>query len=201
MAINPKQKEFFDEHAEAWDTVTVHDMKKVGNIASLLELKGREKILDVGTGTGVMIPFYESFLTGGSVTALDYSEKMIEIAMKKYPKASHPAVSFEVGDLYDIKEREHYDTVVCYSCFPHFPDKEKAMETLSASLKKGGTMMVAHSCSRDRINQVHKEGGEVIEHDYLPKMPEMRKLFSGADLDVTYSRDDEEYYIIIGKKL
>lgn len=200
MDINPKQKEFFDQHAKMWDTITVHDTDKVRYITSLLGLNGRENILDVGTGTGVMIPFYESHLKTGKVTAIDYSEKMIEAAMCKYPADKHQSISFRVANLYDLTEVEHYDAVVCYSCFPHFPDKAGALEVLSRTLKKGGTLMVAHSCSRDRINQVHKEGGEVIEHDYLPKMPEMVRLFSDANLQVVLTRDDADYYVVVGKK-
>lgn len=200
MAINPKQKEFFDQHAEKWDEITIHDQSKVRHIISLLELKGDEKILDVGTGTGVTIPFYEPLLKNGSVLGIDYSDKMIEVARGKFPASRHPKVSFEVGNLYDRKECSLYDRVVCYSCFPHFPDKEGALIVLSKTLKAGGLLMVSHSCSRDRINKVHREGGEVIEHDYLPKMPEMENLFAQAGLRKVASRDDDDYYYIIGMK-
>lgn len=200
MDINPKQKEFFDQHAEVWDTITVHDMDKVGRIASLLELAGNERILDVGTGTGVMIPVYEKYLNGGNVVAIDYSDKMIEMAKAKYPGVKHPAIDFKVANLYDMRETDYYDVIVCYSCFPHFPDKSGALSLFVRALKKGGKLMVAHSCSRDRINQVHREGGEVIEHDYLPKMSEMSRLFIDAGTEVVFTRDDNDYYIIIGKK-
>lgn len=46
--------------------------------------------MDVGTGTGVMIPFYEEKLTSGSILAVDYSEKMIEVAKKKSPSRNTP---------------------------------------------------------------------------------------------------------------
>lgn len=201
MEVNPKQREFFNERAEMWDEISLHDMGIVKYIASLLELKGGERILDVGTGTGVMIPFYESYLTDGSIIALDYSEKMIEVAKRKYPIETNPAVTYRVGDLYDIADRDCYDTVVCYSCFPHFPDKERAIETLSRVLRRGGTLMVSHGCSRDKINQVHRDGGEIIEHDYLPTMQKMEKMFSDMGIRVVQTRDDENCFIIMGVKV
>ncbi len=201
MDVNPKQKEFFDEHADVWDVISVHDTAIVEYIASLLALKGNEDVLDVGTGTGVMIPYYERYLKNGTVTGLDYSEKMIEVAKRKYPERRGPTVRYRVGDLYDLDESDCYDTIVCYSCFPHFPDKKGAMKLLSAALRKGGMLMISHGCSRDKINQVHREGGEAICHDYLPDEKGMRELFTDAGLDVTFVRDDNDMYIVVGKKL
>lgn len=200
MSINPKQKEYFDQYAESWDRVSVHDLDVVEHITSLLSLKGNENILDVGTGTGVMIPFYEKYLNTGHITALDYSEKMIAVAKRKFPEESNPLLSFRVADLYDMDEKETYDVIVCYSCFPHFPDKTEALQRLSAALKDGGTLMVSHGCSRDKINQVHRHGGEVISHDYLPCMDEMARLFTGAGISVTYTQDDDRSFSIVGKK-
>jgi demethylmenaquinone methyltransferase/2-methoxy-6-polyprenyl-1,4-benzoquinol methylase len=55
---NGKQKEFFDSHADVWDEINHHDAAKIGYIADLLQLAGNESVLDVGTGTGVMLPYY-----------------------------------------------------------------------------------------------------------------------------------------------
>lgn len=201
MDINPRQKEFFNERAEVWDKISVHDLEKVDLIASLLNLKGDEDILDVGTGTGVMIPFYLKYIDSGSITALDYSENMIAVARRKYPERSSPHLSYRVADLYTIKEKETYDTIVCYSCFPHFPEKSSAIKIFSEALRNNGTLMISHSCSRDKINQVHQDGGEVICHDYLPDMDQLREMFRESGLTVTDTRDDKEFHYIIGKKI
>jgi ubiquinone/menaquinone biosynthesis C-methylase UbiE len=84
--INPKQKDFFNEKARIWDEITVHNLEKVQYIAELLGIHSDDRILDIGTGTGIMIPFYEKYLVDGSVVAVDYSEKMIEMARSKYPE-------------------------------------------------------------------------------------------------------------------
>lgn len=47
-------------------------------------------ILDVGTGTGVMIPLDKRYLKEGSVVAVDYSEKIIVITRLKYTEKNHP---------------------------------------------------------------------------------------------------------------
>lgn len=198
--INPKQKEFFNEHAAIWDKISVHNLDVVEHIASLLELDGTETILDVGTGTGIMIPYYERCLSTGSITALDYSEKMIDVAKMKYPE-KNSKLTYLVADLYDLHLPKMYDVVVCYSCFPHFVDKPKAMEILSSTLKKNGKLMISHGCSRDKINNVHKEGGVEICNDYLPDLDDMIRLFNGAGLLTDYIEDNDKCYIVMGKKI
>lgn len=194
---NPKQKEFFDDKAGIWDEISVHDIGKVGYIAGLLELRDGMEVLDVGTGTGVMIPFYLDGMKGGRVTAIDYSPAMIGMARAKHPESGR--LRYRTMDLYDLDERQVYDRVVCYSCFPHFPDPMKALEVLSKALKPSGTLCIAHSSSKDHINHVHECGGKEICNDFLPDIGLMIEMFGEAGLETVFSRDDEEYYIIIGR--
>lgn len=65
-------------------------------------LSGDEKILDVATGIGVMVPSYLRYLKNGSVRAIDYSENMIEVAKRRFPSDKFPNVSFEMMNLYDL---------------------------------------------------------------------------------------------------
>jgi len=198
--INPKQKKFFNQKAHEWDTITIHDPKKVQYITDLLAIQGGDRILDVGTGTGVMIPFYEKKLVNGCVVAVDYSEKMIEVARSKFPEKEHPKVAFQASDVYDLKYDGEFDLVVCYSCFPHFVDKPLAVEILAKALKKGGRLAVAHSNSAEKINGVHMSGGVEIKNDFLPRMAQLKQLLTGRGLEVTFERDDEDYFICIAKK-
>lgn len=195
---NPKQKEFFEEHAEIWDEITIHDQKKVSYIFSLLKINENDSVLDVGTGTGVMIPFYLDKIVTGKVTAIDFSEKMIAQSKKKYPEEKR--LSYRVLDIYESDYENVFDKVVCYSCFPHFPDPLKAIGVLARAVKKDGFFIIAHSSSKDEINNVHTNGGEEICMDYLPDSAVMKELFRENGLDVVFSRDDEEYFIVIGKK-
>ncbi len=196
---NPKQREFFDERADEWDTMTVHDPSKVRYITDLLDIRPDDRVLDVGTGTGVMVPGYLEVLDEGKVIAIDYSERMIEVARSKFPESDR--LEFRVLDIYAMDEAEAYDRIVCYSCFPHFPDPVRAIGVLSGALKLGGTFCIAHSSSREHINAIHQHGGELISNDYLPTMDIMAEMFSDAGLELEFSRDDAEYYIAIGRRV
>lgn len=198
--VNPKQKSFFNEKASIWDDICVHDQRKVGYIVRKIGIRGDERILDVGTGTGVMIPHYLRNLAGGSVVAVDYSENMIEMARSKYPERDWPMLSYLVSDLYDLKFSAAFDIVVCYSCFPHFVDQPLAVEILSKALKKGGRLVVAHSDSAKKINGVHMSGGVEISNDFLPPMGTLKRIMADHRLTVGFERDDDAYYICIATK-
>jgi ubiquinone/menaquinone biosynthesis C-methylase UbiE len=198
--VNPKQKAFFNEKAGIWDEITVHNLEKVQYITELLEIRSNDKILDIGTGTGIMIPFYERYLVNARVVAVDYSEKMIKGARSKYPEKEHPLVSFVVSDVYELKYDADFDLAVCYSCFPHFVDKPLAIKILSKSLKKGGRLVVAHSDSAKKINGVHMNGGAEIGNDFLPSMKHLKQMMKESGLAVIFERDDEDYFICIAKK-
>ncbi|MCW3999502.1 MAG: class I SAM-dependent methyltransferase [Candidatus Bathyarchaeota archaeon] len=198
--INPKQKDFFNQKAAVWDQITIHNPEKVAYISDLLAIQGSDKILDVGTGTGVMISFYEKHLSDGCVMAIDYSEKMIEAAQAKYPKSLHPKVSFHVCDVYGLGYSEEFDLVVCYSCFPHFVDQPLAIQILTRALKKGGRLAVAHSDSADKINGVHMNGGVEIKNDFLPSIERLKQMMRENGLEVTFERDDKSYFICIAEK-
>ena len=198
--INPKQKDFFNQKAEVWDQITIHNPKKVEYIAELLKIQSNDEILDVGTGTGIMIPYYEKYLREGKVVAVDYSEKMIELARLKYPEKNHPMISYLVSDVYELAYDSEFDLVVCYSCFPHFVDQPLALKILTKALRGGGSLVVAHSDSAKKINGVHMSGGAEIENDFLPKMDLLKQMMYESGLEVTFERDDKDYFICIAKK-
>jgi ubiquinone/menaquinone biosynthesis C-methylase UbiE len=197
---NPKKKDFFNEKAEIWDEITVHNLEKVQYITEMLGIHSDDRILDVGTGTGIMIPFYEKYLVNGSVVAVDYSEKMIEVARSKYPEKTHPKISYLVSNVYDLKYDAEFDLVVCYSCFPHLIDKPLAIKILSRALKKGGCLAVAHSDSAEKINGIHMNSGVEVGNDLLPSMELLKQMIKESGLEVTFERNDENYFICIVRK-
>jgi ubiquinone/menaquinone biosynthesis C-methylase UbiE len=198
--LNPKQKDFFNQKAGVWDEITVHNLEKVKYIAELMGIRNDDKILDVGTGTGVMIPFYERCLVDGCVVAVDYSDKMIDAARLKYPEKEHTLISYRVSDVYELTYQGDFDLVVCYSCFPHFVNQPLAIEVLSKALRKGGRLVVAHSDSAKTINGVHMNCGVEIGNDFLPSMQRLKQIMKDSGLAVTFERDDEDYFICIGRK-
>lgn len=193
------QREFFDSMAEKWDTVCQHDMNRVQYIISLLNIDWGARILDVGTGTGVLIPLLaEQVGTEGSIMAIDVSEKMLEVARRKYILNN---VTFVCDDVFkaDLPEAS-FDFVICYSVFPHFKDKQSAINNLSRYLGIGGKLAICHSQSREAINRLHKDASYAVAEDNLPSLTVIKGYLSNADLRIIKEIDNEEMYVVIGEK-
>lgn len=194
------QKYFFNSIAGTWDETCNHDMIKVEYILDLIGIKAGSYILDVGTGTGVLIPsLYQKVTQSGSIKAIDLAEKMIEIAQQKN---KYENVIFECEDVLDIKDDEDaYDHVICYSMFPHFQSrKAEAVDRLAQKLKVGGKLTICHSQSREDINNLHKRVDETVKEDNLPTMSTMNQYFLDAGLEVIKEVDNTDMFVIIGCK-
>lgn len=52
------QVNFFNSIAKDWDNIIKVDETKINYLLSQIDIKEDDYILDVGTGTGVLIPFW-----------------------------------------------------------------------------------------------------------------------------------------------
>lgn len=193
------QKEFFNSMAEKWDTICHHDSDKINTILNLSDIKKESRILDVGTGTGILIPFLHTRMgDSGEIFAIDVSEKMLEVARGKYNYAN---VKFIEGDILDINiDTCYFDFIICYSVFPHFTDKQLAINRMGKFLKKGGKIVICHSQSRDEINNLHKKASEAVCEDNLPDIKIIKSYLKNAGLDTTVEIDNIEMFVVIGEK-
>jgi len=198
--VNPRQMEFFDRSAETWDLQVQHDPAKVGKIAEILGVEPGDRVLDVGTGTGIMLPHMLDMVgPQGEVIGLDYSERMLEVARQKFPPGVFPNLRLVRGDA-SLVDPLGVDRVMCYSVFPHFVDQRGTLKNLVRGMRPGGTLVVAHSSSREEINGIHIETGREVANDFLPTMEEMMLMFMEAGLVVRMAIDDEECFVIVGKR-
>jgi ubiquinone/menaquinone biosynthesis C-methylase UbiE len=192
-------REYFNSRADTWDeNIAERDTNKLTAMAERLELKPGSVILDVGTGTGVFLPYLlKNIGKNGKIVALDLAEEMLAKARAKYPDEN---VEYLHADIMDIPiYEEMFDSVVCYSSFPHFQDKHKALNEIRRVMRPGGRVLVCHTSSRDHINGMHSTLPGV-ENDLLPAPGEMRKLFLNAGFTVIKIEEDSESYLAVGKK-
>lgn len=193
------QKEFFNSMADKWDDICQHDTDKIKRILNLLNIQNGAKVLDVGTGTGILLPFLtEQVGDRGKITAIDVSDKMLQVAQQKY---KYDNVTFVCGDvLEDHLPNESFDCVICYSVFPHFPDKQAAISAIAKYLKVGGKLAIGHSQSRDAINRLHKNASEAVAEDILPAIDVIKHYFESSGLQTSIEIDNKEMFLIVGCK-
>ncbi|OIP93981.1 MAG: hypothetical protein COS57_05230 [Syntrophobacterales bacterium CG03_land_8_20_14_0_80_58_14] len=201
------RKQFFNDHAEMWrdmwykDPATGrHDKheKDFDRLFSLLPLKPGDHVLDVGCGPGVLVPLIlERITETGILYELDFADKMIETNRRLHGGEN---IRFILADAENAAlDDASCDVVICFSCFPHFHDKEKAMTTLSRLLKPRGVFAVSHFDSSEGINK-HHGSCHAVMHDHLPDEAAMRALLQTEALGIDVFIDEPGFYYILARK-
>ncbi len=193
-------QEYFDRLAPTWDKeLTPERLKCLGSIVRELGIKPGYHVLDVGSGTGVLLPFLIIELgSEGRIIALDFSaEMLIQTQAKSFPTI----VGFAQADVLAIPLADNsVDLAICNSVFPHFRDKGRALKELARVLKNSGRLAICHTMSRVMINQLHQSVGGVIANDLLPDESQLRGLIKQAGLRITRFEDNPERYLVIAEK-
>ncbi|AYO31212.1 class I SAM-dependent methyltransferase [Biomaibacter acetigenes] len=195
------QRDFFNNLASEWDNKVRHDPTKLAEIINLINLSEGASVLDVGCGTGVLVPYIiEKIGYSGRIVGLDIAEKMLERAREKFPERNFPNVDFIVGDIMNYNSQVSFDYIMCYSSFPHFPDKKRSIKKMASLLNPKGKLIICHSESREKINSLHQSLDKSVSSDILPSGMQVSAYMQSAGLKVETVIDDEEKYVIIGNK-
>jgi ubiquinone/menaquinone biosynthesis C-methylase UbiE len=191
---------YFDQLAPSWDDeLGPERLESLREIVKELGIRPGHHILDIGSGTGVLLPFLLAETRGkGEVVALDFSAEMLNQAQaKNFP----PTVRFAQADVVAIPAGDNsVDLAICNSAFPHFADKVKALREIARVLKNNGRVAICHTTGREALNKLHQAIGGAVADDLLPDELEMRGLIKQAGLKITHYEDRPERYLVIAEK-
>ncbi len=187
--------EFFDRLAPTWDAGMARNEPVIARILDLGGVVPGAEVLDVATGTGVLIPDYLSRGVA-HVTAVDISPRMAEIAQNKF--AGDDRVTILCADAQEATFGI-FDCILIYNAFPHFSKPEKLFENLSRQLKSGGRLTVAHGMSRARINDHHRGGASHVSYGLMPA--EDLSALMTPFVAVDHVLSDDSMYLVSGVRL
>jgi len=191
------QVDFFNSIAEKWDSTIKVDENRINKLLSQISITNGDSILDVGTGTGVLIPFYRKYNKEGKIVGVDISEGMLNVAKSKFINLDN--VSFKTLDVENDIIDTKFDKIVLYSMFPHLNNKVETIKKLvENNLNENGKLLIAHSDSRAFLNNLHSNADDSVSKDILIDVNKQKKLFENTKLNVTKAyEDDEIYYLVI----
>jgi ubiquinone/menaquinone biosynthesis C-methylase UbiE len=172
-------RDFFNSRAAIWDeTVAEKDTAKLEAMVARMDIEPGSTILDVGTGTGVLVPFIlKKIGEKGRLVCLDFAEEMLN---KAEVKGFRGDIQYLCADIEDSRlPGASFDSVICYSSFPHFEHKSRALGEIHRLLRSGGRLFICHTSSRQEINDIHCQIPEVCSH-LIPEEDEMRQMLSAA---------------------
>ena len=114
-------------------------------IIKLAELNGNEKILDVGCGTGILACEIAEKYKDISISGIDISENLINLAKRKTSKNDYN-IDFRVGSVLELPYKQNIFDVVFTSIMFHQLDvgeKRKAVQEIYRVLKSNGRYIAA----------------------------------------------------------
>jgi ubiquinone/menaquinone biosynthesis C-methylase UbiE len=176
-------RDYFDRHASSWDEMLKYDERTSDllEVVSWFGLAEGHWVLDVGTGTGILLPLIRQAIgPKGMLIGFDFSFKMLEKAkLREY----FGEKIFLTSTAESIPLRSAlFDQITCFSAFPHFTNKAKALVEMVRVLKSGGVLSIAHLKSVEELNQFHRHLGGPVANDLLPHPERIRSLMTESGL-------------------
>ena len=109
----------------------------------VLDISKRQRILDVGCGTGALTEYVADH-TDGNVTGIDFSAEAIKFAQDK--NKENPRLSFQVMDMDEFAfPPNSFDTILSVDTFYFLEDLPKTINAIRRSLQANGQMGIFYS--------------------------------------------------------
>ncbi len=130
-------------HMTEWNAAEYHRRSSLQEamgqeVLALLDLKGSERILDVGCGDGKITAEIASRAPRGSVVGVDPSRDMISFAQKHYDSVQKLNLRFQVADARRLSFQGEFDFVVSFNALHWIPEQNAALSSIRSALISGG---------------------------------------------------------------
>ncbi|WBW97800.1 MerR family transcriptional regulator [Oceanirhabdus sp. W0125-5] len=207
---NWKDKWNFDSWAKSYDKSVKNEVgtlnlyRKYDELLDTVYLKASEglkqsdSILDIGVGTGNLS---NRFLEKGySVTGVDQSREMMNVAKNKYPN-----LKLRLGEFLKLPfDNGSFECIVSTYAFHHLNDEEKklAIKEMMRVLTAEGTIVIGDMMFKDEesrreiFDRYTKEQIEEIEDEYYSDISVLREEFIKYGKTVDVQRIDELIYVV-----
>lgn len=186
-AARAQMKRVYETKAQGWDRRrprALHERAWLERFRARLPEGGG--VLDIGCGAGEPVARYLRE-AGYSVTGVDYSAPMIELA-----KARLPDARWIVGDMRALALGETFDGVIGWDSFFHLTMEEQraALPLLAAHLAAGGALLLTVGPEAGETTGMVE--GEAVYHGSLD-FEEYREILAREGFrDIVFAAEDPD---------
>ena len=128
--------------AEEYRTSSSNQKKWALELLPKLDLKGSERVLDIGCGDGEITAAIAQRVPRGSAVGIDSSRDMVDLAVMRYPPERYPNISFVLKDAREIDFDEEFDAVFSNACLHWVIDHRPVLAGIRRCLKPSGRLLL-----------------------------------------------------------
>lgn len=193
--MNPAT-DYFDRCAPRWECrKSPEEERKIGLILARLNPLPQDSLLDIGCGTGVLLPFLQK-LGVQDYTALDASAGMAREFRRQFPAIRFVNEDWQKTGLFP---ENSFSKIIVYNAFPHFSSPQAALTNSFSALRSGGVLCVAHSRTREALERHHRRAGGPVATHALPAETAFRALYAEAGFR-NVIMENQGYFYSSGEK-
>ncbi|MFC1895548.1 class I SAM-dependent methyltransferase [Thermodesulfobacteriota bacterium] len=192
--INQLQRNSFDKLYRLFEPPLPEGVpERLEKIVAKGKIAKDDTVLDVGSGTGILIPIIKKYKPG-SIYACDLSRRML-----KQLRENYPYVKTILADVRDLKlPKGSIDAAFLNACYPNIVDKAVAFSNISRMMKANGRIVISHPLGKAFILSLKK--GTPFPLDEFPEEPEAGALLKPFGLEIETFIDEPMLYILVATK-
>jgi ubiquinone/menaquinone biosynthesis C-methylase UbiE len=143
-------------YARAYDTInkTVPYLEMLEKVMERMELAPRQRILDVGCGTGNLERKILDAQPTNEIIGIDIAEKMLEKARKKFKEGERASFSLTDFNQTTAYQDGYFDRIVSVNSFYALNNPEKAVGEFYRLLKLDGKLVITNPHEKSRILKI-----------------------------------------------
>jgi SAM-dependent methyltransferase len=192
--LNTLQAERFDELCERFlEPLPPDVLQRMERIVAAAGIQPGETVLDVGTGTGALIPLIRRHRPGRMI-ACDLSARMLEQVARIHPDVERHQVDIRLLELRGAS----IDVVFMSGMFGNIADKQGAIRNVGRLLRPGGRLVISHPEGSAFVAGISRT--EPFPITPLPSREEASALLGAARLSVRDYVDEEKLLICLAIK-
>jgi trans-aconitate methyltransferase len=132
----------FKWNAEDYHRSSSEQQKWAKELISKLQLKGSERVLDIGCGDGKVTAEIAKLLPRGSVLGIDNSEEQIRFSISNFPSERYPNLAFEKMDAKNLSYEAEFDVVFSNATLHWIDNHLPVLKGIKKSLKPSGRLLL-----------------------------------------------------------
>ena len=192
--VNELQRRSFDKLYRLFEPPLPEGVpERLERIVASGEIVEGAVVLDVGSGTGIMVPLIRRY-EPARIYACDLSSAMLGQLSKNYAYAETI-----LGDVRDLELPDgSLDAVFVNACYPNIVDKATAFSYISRMLRPGGRLVISHPLGKSFIEVIKKSTPFPL--DDFPERADAETLLRAFGLAIEDFFDEPELYLLVAKK-